>query len=192
MKENYADHYTKLHDAKDGKYFGGKVADPALVVTLVEQCRPRTLLDYGCGKGKQYTEKRTHDRWGGLMPTLYDIGVKEFRAKPEGKFDGVICCDMMEHIHPEDVDTVLADVISYAGRDDDGLAFVYLYISCVPSKGKRLADGRNVHLTVQPPEWWNDKLKAYARRNLIIVTGYDTDDDKPVANAAKSAEIKGL
>lgn len=172
---DYASAYGQLHTAKGGKYFGGKVHDPDLVAELVRQWKPRNLLDYGSGKGKQYSEKRVHDRWGGLEPTCYDIGVPEFRRRPEGKFDGVICCDMMEHIDPADVDAVLADIFGYAteSRDDGNPSFVYLYISCVPSKGKVLPDGRNVHLTVQPPEWWERKIAAFVRPGLIIKTGYD-------------------
>ena len=88
------------------------------------------------------------------MPTLYDIGVPEISRKPEGSFDGVICTDVMEHIEEGDIDEVLHYIINTADK------FVFFHIACRPSKRKRLPDGRDVHLTVKPPHWWNMKIWA--------------------------------
>lgn len=148
-----------------------------VVIDLVARTKPRNLLDYGSGKGRQYSVMRLHERWGGLRPVCYDVGVPALAARPEGKFDGIICSDVMEHIDPADVDEVLADIFGFASRRrSSAQSFVYLRISCVLSRGKVLQDGRNVHLTIEPPPFWEDKLARFRRSGLIIETRYETAD----------------
>jgi hypothetical protein len=174
MREDYAAMYGALHQKE--KKFSGKSITPSVpaIARLVEQTNARRLLDYGCGKGKQYDEMRVHDAWGGNLPYRYDPGVKRFSERPKGAFDGVICTDVMEHIAEDDVDEVLADIFSFLPeRRDGGVSFAYFYVACRPAKRKTLPDGRNVHLTVRPPVWWAMRFSAFARDKLIIEANYD-------------------
>jgi hypothetical protein len=171
---DYGALYADLHDASGGKFFAGKVRGLEKVIELVQRTKPQRLLDYGCGKGYQYLARRQHESWGGLLPYCYDIGVRQLSERPEGKFDGVICCDMMEHIDGPDVDRVLDDVFGFSSVRQEAESFVYFHISCIPSRGKTLPDGRNVHLTLEAPEWWNSRLQRYARPGLIIEAKYET------------------
>lgn len=166
--QDYAALYRPLHEQSGGKYFGGKIRGVERVVDLVRRTKPRNLLDYGSGKGRQYTDRKQHELWGGLLPVCYDIGVPELSTRPTGKFDGIICSDMMEHIAPEDVEEVLDDIFGFASRRRaPAESFVYFRIACTPAN-KFLQDGRNVHLTVEPPRWWEEKLAKYRRPRLII------------------------
>lgn len=99
------------------------------------------------------------------MPHLYDPGVPEFSEKPHKTFDGVICCDVLEHIPEEDVQSVLYDIFRYANK------FVMLQIFLGPSK-KILPDGRNAHLTQQTPLWWKEQIHKANVTNIICVTGF--------------------
>lgn len=160
------DQYKELH-AESHKRFRGYttkliVAD---VARLVEETGAKTLLDYGCGKGFQYSERSLHLQWGGILPTLYDPGVPEFSEKPKMKFDGVLCCDVMEHIPKDDVPKVLNDIFRYATK------FVALQIFLGPSK-KLLPDGRNAHLTQESPEWWGLKIKDANTGNIPVSSGF--------------------
>ena len=172
---DYAALYSEIHGHANGKYYAGKVRGLDAVVALVKKCRPRNLLDYGCGKGYQYLAARSHEVWGGLLPHCYDIGVRHLAKRPEGAFDGVICCDVMEHIEECDIGAVLDDIFGLVstrvGRSPP--SFAYFHIACIPANARALPDGRNVHLTVRPPEWWNERLNAYARAKLIIEARYD-------------------
>jgi cyclopropane fatty-acyl-phospholipid synthase-like methyltransferase len=170
----YGKMYRALH--RSDKVFRGHSIKAALptICSLVRMYKPRSLLDYGCGKGRQYTEDKVHEQWGGLMPTLYDVGVDEFSAKPAGPFDGLICTDVLEHIAEEDLHDVLADIFSYLPkRDDGGTSFVALYIACRPAKKKRLPDGRNVHLTVKPPSWWTATIAQHSQQHVAMAVGFD-------------------
>lgn len=158
--------YQQLH-AESHKHFRGYTTKLIAeeVARLVKETEAQTLLDYGCGKGFQYSERRYHERWGGIMPTLYDPGVPEHSVKPKQKFDGVLCCDVMEHIPEEDVQDVLNDIFRYAEK------FVALQIFIGPSK-KLLPDGRNAHLTQQSPVWWNERIKAANTKNILCSAGF--------------------
>lgn len=167
---DYAREYSRLHG--NLKHYAGTSIRPRVnrIAELVQEFKPSRMLDYGCGKGYQYLSLRVHERWGGLLPHCYDIGVRQLSAKPEGKFQGIICTDVMEHIEPEDVRTVLADIFSSA----DTQCFVMFGISCIPAKDKVLSDGRNVHVCLRPPEWWAKELDRFSRPGLKIEADYET------------------
>ena len=112
-----------------------------------------TLLDYGCGRGDQYDNHHLDKEWG-VTVTGYDPGVLSYRKRPEGKFDGVICIDVLEHIEKKDLPAVLYDVCGFVNK------FLFLTICTRPAK-KSLPDGRNCHLTVKPREWWLELLNKH-------------------------------
>lgn len=148
--------YKLMH--KSGKMFrgGSMKGHTEAVADLVSKYQPASLLDYGSGKGVQYDELNLHERWGGLKPHCYDPGYPPIAEKPKGKFDGVLCTDVAEHVPEDAVDAFLADVIGYANR------FAFFCIFTNPSR-KFLPDGRNVHLTVRPPEWWVERIAAVTK-----------------------------
>mgnify|MGYP001607418816 CR=1 FL=1 len=92
-----------------------------------------------------------------------------FSERPFGAVDGVICSDVMEHVPEGQVDSVLAEIFGYATK------FVALSISFKPSK-KRLDDGREVHCTLRPPEWWDEKLRAARKPGQRLVVRYGKDN----------------
>ena len=118
----------------------------------VQAADAKTLLDYGCGKASCWL-KEGADKLIGIMPTLYDPGVRGIDKKPVGKFDGVICTDVLEHC--EDPEAVIADLVGYAEK------FLFIAVSCLPSgPRKKLPDGRPLHICLHPPAWWRERIKA--------------------------------
>lgn len=142
------------------------------IANLIELRNARTLLDYGCGKGLQYTEKNAHGAWGGIMPMLYDPHVEKFSVKPLGKFDGVICTDVLEHIPEEEIIRTWLDVINFG----EEFGFVFATI-CVRKAKKKLPDGRNCHLTVKSKEWWLNKLIEFDVENKFKKEWKKQNDD---------------
>lgn len=171
LSMDYGAAYSKLHAGSEKAFAGYSVKNYLVeIAELVKATSSETLLDYGSGKGYQYLARRMHEAWGGILPTCYDVGVRQLSERPVGHFDGVICTDVLEHIAEIDVDQVLDDIFSFAE------AFVFLGIACRKSK-KTFPDGRDVHLTVRPPEWWEAKLVRFQRPFLTIKAVYDTSDD---------------
>lgn len=166
---DYHTEYRKLHQNRNT--FQGMSILPHVdsIAELVRRTKPRHLLDYGSGKGHQYKHERVHERWGGMYPILYDVGVKFYIRRPKGTFDGIICTDVMEHIARNDVPAVLEDIMSFSSTDRD--AFVFFSIACRPAR-KLLTTGQNAHLTVETPAWWSEQIAKHARPGLFIKTVY--------------------
>lgn len=153
--------YVELH--RLGKFPGYSIEPYVLKIKeLVKESGAKTLLDYGCGAGKQYTEKKWHKNWG-IRPTLYDPAVLEFSKKPVGWFDGVLATDVLEHVPVDELDNVIQDLVGYARL------WCFISVCCRPAKpNKNLPGGVNAHVTIQPPEWWGSKLH-WAFRNRAVV-----------------------
>lgn len=168
---NYEEAYSCLH--QNEKYFPGYSIDPYVpqIKNLVNLVKPARILDYGSGKGFQYLVHRVHEQWGGTLPYCYDVGVRQLRTRPEGTFGGIICTDVMEHIEEGDTDDVLSDIFSFA----EVPGFVFFSICCLPARKKTLPDGRNVHLTIRPPSWWNEAILTFQRDGLTIVKEYELE-----------------
>ena len=169
MREDYGKLYRKIHkgDRWYRGYTGCKYTDD--ISALVKKTKAKSLLDYGCGKGYQYLGKRVHEAWG-ILPYCFDVGVPSLSTRPTGTFDGVICTDVMEHIHVEDVQEVLADVFGFAEK------FVFFSICTRPS-GRLLPDGRGVHLTVETDDWWMAQIKPHRIPGLEVAVEFTHERD---------------
>lgn len=154
--------YRLMHG--NPKMFRGRLADVycAEIAALCQETSAETLLDYGSGKGHQYSLHRQHETHAFPEPHCYDPGVMELAQKPKGQFDGVLCLDVMEHIPEAHVEEVLAEIFAYARK------FVFLVIFTAPAR-KHLPDGRNCHLSVQPPAWWDEKIARHGRGQRLVV-----------------------
>jgi hypothetical protein len=158
---------------------------------LIHQFQARTLLDYGSGKGAQYgkfeirdAEGRTYSSipayWGVESLTCYDPGYEPFSELPSGRFDGVLCTDVLEHCPESDLPWIVDELFSYARR------FVYANVACYPAR-KRLANGENAHCTIQSTAWWQDLIGRIAMhypevRHYFLL-------DQPVVQADGRQEI---
>lgn len=131
----------------------------------IKQTDARTLLDYGCGKGRQYWPLRIRDHnesveyadiksyWGITDVRCYDPAYSPFSELPAGEFDGVICTDVLEHCPEEDIPWILVELFSYARK------FVYANVACFPAR-KRLPSGANAHCTIKPVGWWEKRVSS--------------------------------
>jgi hypothetical protein len=140
---------------------------------LIDQTGALTILDYGSGKGGEYEPRplvikgqgewdSVIDYWGIDEVTCYDPAYAPYSTLPSGRFDGVVCTDVLEHCPEEDIDWIVPEIFSFAER------FVYLAVACYPAK-KRLPNGENAHCTIQPPEWWRGVLLRAASERPGVV-----------------------
>lgn len=117
---------------------------------VAHRLKQPTVLEYGSGRR---TFKQTM-AWA--MPhvhvTEYDPGVSGIDIVPTGQFDLVLCTDVMEHVERQFVDQTFDRLHAYT------LHATIFNIACTPSKST-LPDGRNAHITVEPPAWWRGRIE---------------------------------
>jgi len=104
------------------------------------------ILDYGSGKCTLQSALGPAYR-----VTNYDPCIEGLDTPPE-PHDVVVCGDVMEHIEPELVGNVLADIRRLTKK------YALFVIGMQPAK-KVLADGRNAHLSLHSQEEWTLKLQ---------------------------------
>ena len=173
----YIEQYKQMYYAGDMLY-----AHLADIVRLVEETNSQSLLDFGCGRAKQYAG------WGhlsaqtdlGMMPALYDPGVKEFEKMPDGKFDGVYSTDVMEHIPKEELPETLELIFSKANK------FVFLAICTQPAM-QLLPNGENAHCTLERIDWWKEIVNEY--RPTKIRTDIRTYGEVMIGALCNSYEV---
>jgi len=128
------------------------------IANFAKSLNPASILDYGCGKGA-LGKALSH-----LMVIGYDPSIPGLDDLPEPA-DFVVSTDVLEHIEPELLDSVLDDIARCTRKA------VFLTVNMMPAEAK-LADGRNAHLIQKPVEWWLPKLMArWDLRAVNVVPG---------------------
>jgi hypothetical protein len=148
----YRDLNAQLHRENLAYGVGGDRHAPT-VLKLAETLKTKNVLDYGCGKG----------RLAKAIPwqiAEYDPAVpgKEESPKPA---DLVVCTDVLEHIEPDKILYVLADL----RRCVKQIGFFTIHTG--PST-KSLPDGRNAHILQRNRQWWEKMLRKFFTVGRII------------------------
>lgn len=110
-------------------------------------------LDYGCGKAWFWNL----EHWKAILDNdlrsikLYDPAIPEYEEIPEGRYDMVICTDVLEHIHPEQTNDFLKTLFLYSRRA------LFLNVSTKPAK-KKFKDGTNLHINLRSRQEWDKKI----------------------------------
>lgn len=158
------DKYRRMWERKEYRRHspGAEAAKQAMKQMKAGQ----TVYDLGCGTGRagEYFKKY------GMDVVLVDFAPNA----PESDLpfidaclwamnlpqrDWGFCADVMEHIPPEHVDAALACIYASCAR-------VYFQIHCHQDGCGKLI-GETLHLTVQEPSWWIEKLRHY-----FVLEGY--------------------
>jgi hypothetical protein len=192
--------YQIMHAEGDGvrppeKMFAGMPRGEQIsrLRALIEHHDAKTLLDYGSGKGMQWrldfnldaiaetTEKRLKTYLGLTEIRCYDPGYEPFAKPPVGRFDGVICLDVLEHCPEEDIPWIMEHIFGFAKR------FVFANIASFPA-AKFLANGENAHCTVKPVTWWRALIDEISARHAGVK--YLIICEEPVPGNRETREIR--
>ena len=144
LSEDYRKLQKKLHDSGDygltAHRYGWSVSNVA------KRFKIKSILDYGCGVNLDLL--KTLDTKAIYRP--YDPCVPDYSESPEPA-EMVVCIDVLEHIEPECLESVLNHLRALTER----ILFVTV---CMTSSSQYMQDGRNVHLIQKPREWWIPKF----------------------------------
>jgi hypothetical protein len=148
ISESFRELNAQLHRERPDYGMGG-ARHAGTVTKLVESLRKDlakgspSVLDYGCGKGL-------------LARTLpfpiweYDPAIPEKSGTPRPA-DLVVCTDVLEHVEPEKLMWVLADLRRCT-------SVVGYFVIHTGAAKKTYPDGRNTHLIQRDLKWWKKQL----------------------------------
>jgi FkbM family methyltransferase len=146
---------AQLH--RDNALYGaGGHKHAETVLKLIESIKAKSILDYGCGKGTLAS----------MMPFPiweYDPAIPGKEELPRAA-DLVVCFDVLEHIEPDLLGNVLANLKSVTK------SVGYFVIHMGPAQ-KVYADGRNTHLIQRPRGWWEQVLAKFFQIGQIFEKG---------------------
>ncbi len=123
-----------------------------------------TVNDYGLGTGRgaQYLQTAGYDVLGiDIADNCRDVSVTVplhvaclWGGLDVRRADWALCTDVMEHIPPEHVDAVLANIAKHTTKG------AFFQIATTPDRMGALI-GKPLHLTVQNKQWWSVKLSEH-------------------------------
>jgi hypothetical protein len=95
--------------------------------------------------------------------TNYDPGMPAYDKIPEGQFDLVISTDVLEHVEPDTLDSVLKTLARLTGK------VLFSDIACFPT-GKLFGEGpyigQDLHLIQEEPSWWRKRFAITGLKEL--------------------------
>lgn len=144
ISDNLKKTYTEIHKNTP---FGKRAKIPNHLNEFIQDCKPRSILDFGCGKGNLV--KVLSASYPSIEIKGYDPANPEYDV-PIKPVDMIISTDVLEHIEPDMIDTVITTMY-------ENSRYQYHLISCAPAK-LILPDGRNAHLIQETPEWWKNRF----------------------------------
>ena len=167
-EQHHADSKGKEWSSKATTYPGQSLwPHLGFIRALTKKYNAQTILDYGAGKGYQYSDLRVKEAsdfkihknvesyWNAKV-TCYDAGNPAFQEWPTGIFDGVISTDVLEHCPREDLPWIIQEFFEKAN------SFVFANIACYPARTV-LSSGENAHITIEQPSWWRELILEIAQ-----------------------------
>ena len=152
-----------------GKQFTGKFLRPhaPFVKEIIDRLGCKTVLDYGCGKGQQYewvipSTGQTIEQFWGVTVTKYDPAYPPFAKEPEGKFDLVICTQVLGTIPMDDMPWVIEQVYRRATKA--------AYISERLGEARKILGDNSARPSGWKPEHWMTALSGEPEIEVTLAT----------------------
>lgn len=109
--QTFSDSYSRSLRSMHTSYPGWGCGRAEYYAPLVKALSPKSMIDYGCGKGGLVMAMRST----GIEVAGFDPGVAEWSTMPTGEYDLLTCLDVLEHIEPDFLEATL-DKIREIGR----------------------------------------------------------------------------
>lgn len=183
ISDHYRELNRKLHvDNVEYGAFAGRRAE--FVEQMAEQLGARTVLDYGCGKGG-LGRAMSFPIWE------YDPAIPGKDELPKAA-DLVCCLDVLEHVEPEHLGAVLADI----RRCMRGAGY---FIINTTKSSKSFLTGENTHLIQHDGTWWENvighffeiakTIPLHEGREMHYIVAPRTEKQKQKLNEEKGEEV---
>lgn len=145
----YTEIYKEIHN-NDSSYGAASDHLKSLQI-IIEYLKPKTVLDYGCGKG--VLSNKLQKLYPDIIFYQYDPSIPGKDFIPITNVDLVINIDVLEHIPEGMIPNVLEKIAQLSSH-----AFFALH----HAKAKAiLPNGENAHITIKPKTWYKNILSKY-------------------------------
>ena len=145
ISAEYVAENKHLHETSE--IYGTSGAKYRDIVRPLAHWGRKSILDYGCGKETLAAALGPAYRVFGFDPAVPG------RDTCPGPHPIVVCTDVLEHVEPDYLTNVLADLRRLTVEK------ALIAVALSPSS-QTLTDGRNAHLILQTPDWWEARLKG--------------------------------
>lgn len=170
------DHYRSVLEKEhaQGEWGIMSLHFAARVANMMKLHRSKEVLDYGCGAGNLGKSLKV------IMPDVivhnYEPGIPQY-SHPPAPCKIVACIDVLEHVEPECLESVLNDL----ERVIEGYAVIT--VSCHLAM-RVLNNGWNAHICIKTPQEWLEIL-----RERFDITFYHAASDFLKLEVAKKGLI---
>ncbi|MBX3497661.1 MAG: hypothetical protein KF769_15615 [Parvibaculum sp.] len=148
MSEDLIQHYRTIHGRE--AYGNTSVKNLPYLLPLVDELKPASIVDYGCGQSTLIEELKHAT---GARVARYDPAIPQYSVRPDGRFELLVNVDVLEHIPEDALDAVIAEMASLAEN-------AIIVIDTGPAV-LLLPDGRNAHVTQHDGAWWEQRLRPH-------------------------------
>lgn len=121
-----------------------------LLSCFIDFLQPKTILDYGCGKGMFV--KLLKNKYPLSAVDGYDPAIPGRNKLMMKKADFLVCTDVLEHVPEEDLPAVVEKIASISGN---------CFLGLHHGEGDILPNGENAHCTIKPVFWYYELLRRY-------------------------------
>jgi len=165
LSPEYKQTLIDTHKATNSTWGGGHSVDKLpKYESEMSKLGVKTILDYGCANGKFKVFMTKHKKH--LSVSEYDPGIIGKDTPPEPA-DYIVCCDVMEHVEENFLDSVMNHLKSLILKGG------FFNISTKDAV-TILSDGTNAHKIVKDGNWWVDIFKKYFDVYDIEINRIDT------------------
>jgi len=145
---------------------------------IIREHNVKSILDVGCGDGSFCVDM--HDVLGaervygldiasvalGLTREHQSVEYFDGEAKnlplDDGAVEYISAFDVLEHVLPQDVDKVLEEFNRVCTRG--------MFLTVSHKLSGEIVDGSNMHMCVETPSWWEEKLSKYFKVEFLSQT----------------------
>jgi SAM-dependent methyltransferase len=116
-----------------------------------------TLCDF---IGRDYLDPAVQDAITAGWADYHEDSLWQIDPLKLGPYDFLVCTDVMEHIPEDKVDAVLDNAAALVADGGSAYMRIALWGSSTDAQRKKAQEkyGGELHVTVKPHEWWQEKL----------------------------------
>ena len=122
-----------------------------IIKLLIDFLKPKSILDYGCGKGNLV--KALEENYPNIKVYGYDPAVKDFDKLPTSTVDFLICSDVLEGIPENKLPETISQIAGLSKK-------VFFHLNHVKDTNV-LDNGEKSHRTIYSPEQYANLFKHF-------------------------------